>query len=72
MVLESIVYLSGKNLAVLYELLEQYLLDDDEDFQRQLENAVTVGKMWKEKLFMYLKFVEKKVHVSLTGLKSHN
>lgn len=34
MVLESIVYLSGKNLAVLYELLEQYLLDDDEDFQR--------------------------------------
>ena len=33
-VLKSIVYLSGKNLAVLYELLEQDLLDDDEDFQR--------------------------------------
>ena len=34
MALENSVHLSGENLAVLYELLEGDLLDDDRDLGR--------------------------------------
>ena len=39
---ERVVYLSGENLEELYELLEGNYLDDDEDFNRELESATTV------------------------------
>ena len=41
MAVEGNVYLSGKNLEELHELLGGFL-DDDEDFNRELEKATTV------------------------------
>ena len=38
---EGRVYLSGENLKELHELLEGGFLDDDEDFNRELESATT-------------------------------
>ena len=35
-------FISGENLEELHELLEGGLLDDDEDFNRELESATTV------------------------------
>ena len=41
MAAEGSVCLSGENLEELHELLERGFLDDDEDFNRELENATT-------------------------------
>ena len=35
-------FISGENLEELHELLEGGFLDDDEDFNRELESATTV------------------------------
>ena len=41
MAAEGSVYLCGENLEELHELLEGGFLDDDEDFNRELESATT-------------------------------
>ena len=43
MAVEGSVYLSGKNLEELHELPGGFL-DDDEDFNRELEKATTVAE----------------------------
>ena len=60
---EKVVYLSGENLEELYELLEGNYLDDDEDFNRELESATTVEENVKgKKVYVCVKFVEKNVY----------
>ena len=41
MAAEGNVYLFGENLEELHELLKGGFLDDDEDFNRELESATT-------------------------------
>ena len=60
MAVESSVYLSGKNLEELHELLGGFL-DDDEDFNRELEKATTVAENVEGKKFV--KFVQKNVYL---------
>ena len=60
MAVEGSVYLSGKNLEELHELLGGFL-DDDEDFNRELEKATTVAENVEGKKFV--KFVQKNVYL---------
>ena len=53
MALENSVHLSGENLAVLYELLEGDVLDDDRDLGRSLKNAVSVGNFGRKTVYVF-------------------
>ena len=55
------VYHSGENLEELYVLLEGGFLDDDEDFNRELESATIVEGNVGGRRFMCVKFVKKNV-----------
>ena len=63
MAAEGSVYLCGENLEELHELLEGGFLDDDEDFNRELESATTAEENVEERKFMCVKFVEKNVYL---------
>ena len=64
------VYLSGENLEELHELLEGGFLDDDEDFNRELESATTTEENAEGKKVNMCEIFRKEC-VSLRGLKRH-
>ena len=64
------VYLSGKNLEELHELLEGGFLDDDEDFNRELESA-TIAEENVEGKKVYVCEICGKECVSSRGLNRH-
>ena len=70
MAAEGSVYLSGENLEELHELLEGGFLDDDEDFNRELESATTAEENVEEKK-IYVCEISGKECVSSRGLKRH-
>ena len=64
------VYLPGENFEELYELLEGGFLDDDEDFNRVLENATTAEENVEGKK-VYVSEICAKECVSSRSLKRH-
>ena len=70
MAAESRVYLSGGSLEELYELLEGGFLDDDVDFNKEL-NAVTSTEEIDDKKKVIKCTICGKECVSLRGLKRH-
>ena len=64
------VYLPGENFEELHELLEGGFLDDDEDFNRELENATTAEENVEGKR-VYVCEICGKECVSSRGLKRH-
>ena len=70
MAAEGSVYLSGENLEELHELLEEDFLDDDEDFNRELESATTAEENMEGKK-VYVCEICGKECVSSRGLKRH-
>ena len=70
MAAEGSVYLSGENLEELHELLEGGFLDDDENFNRELESATTTEENVEGKK-VYVCEICGKECVSPRGLKRH-
>ena len=67
---EGSVYVSGENLEELQELLERGLLDEDEDFNTELESATTAEENVEGKKVYVCKTCGKEC-VSSVGLKRH-
>ena len=70
MAAEGRVYLSGQNLEELQELLEGGFLDEDKDFNRELESATTTEENVEGKK-VYVCEICGKECVSARGLKRH-
>ena len=70
MAVKGSVYLFGENLEKLHDLLEGGFLDDDEDFNRELESA-TAAEENREENKVYVCEICGKECVSSRGLKRH-
>ena len=70
MAAEGSVYLSGENLEELRKLLDGGFLDDDEDFNRELESATTAEENVEQKKVYVCEMCGKEC-VSSKGLKRH-
>ena len=69
MAAEDSVYLSGENLEELFKLLEGGFLDDDEDFNRELESAPTAEENVEGKKCYVCEICGKECVPSSRGLK---
>ena len=72
MVAESGVYLSGDSLEKIYELLEGGFLDNDVDFNKELDAATSTGENHdKKKVFKCTVCGKECVSSRGLGLKRH-